>query len=197
MGFLEEWSEGGGQTSWYLPRITVLWPADPTSPSEKRSVTIERSGGASSLSKPEVEIRVELARQTVYCRMSGIFNEQEMRAWAQQYRKATDSFRGRSHLVLADMRGMKPTHPQVATILGDEIGYARQHGCVRCAHLSDDSVQRMQASRVARMASAGDDVTVVVATVQEAERVLEEARRELAANRPITPAGLVAAAKTP
>jgi hypothetical protein len=120
--------------------------------------------------------------------MSGIFDEAAMRDWAGRYRRATDAFGGRPHLVLADMRGMKPTHPQVAAILGDEIGYARRNGCVRCAHLSDDSVQRMQAARVARMASPGDDVTVTVNSVAEAERVLDEARRELQANRPVSPA---------
>jgi hypothetical protein len=94
--------------------------------------------------------------------------------------------------VLADMRGMRPTHPDVAAILGAEIGYARERGCVRCAHLSDDTVQRIQAARVARLASPGDDVTVIVGTVSEGERVLEEARRELAQDKPISPAGEVA-----
>ena len=140
----------------------------------------------------QVELRVDRAKRTVYCKMSGIFDEAAMRAWAADYRKVTDAFAGRPHLVLADMRGMKPTHPQVAAILGDEIGYARRHGCVRCAHLSDDSVQRIQAARVARMASPGDDVTVTVGSVAEAERVLDEARRELMANLPITPAAAVA-----
>lgn len=142
--------------------------------------------------KPEVEIRIEKAKLTVYCRMSGVFNEADMLRWASDYRKATEVFQGRSHLVLADMRGMKPTHPQVAAILGAEIGHARQNGCVRCAHLSDDTVQRLQAARVARMASPDDDVTVVVGTVREAERVLEEARRELVSNRAVTPAHEVA-----
>src|SRR5262249_42283196 len=142
--------------------------------------------------KAELEIRVDRAKQTVYCRMSGVFGETEMRQWASEYRRATDAFRDRPHLVLADMRGMKPTHPDVAAIMGQAIAYSRSHGCVRCAHLSDDTVQRIQAVRVARLASPGDDVTVIVGTVVEAERVLEEARREIAANRPVSPAAEVA-----
>ncbi len=142
--------------------------------------------------KKEVEVRIDKAKLTVYAKMSGVFAEADMVEWAAEYRKATDSFQGRPHLVLADMRGMKPTHPDVAAILGAEIGYARQNGCVRCAHLSDDTVQRLQAARVARMSSPGDDVTVVVGTVQEAERVLEEARRELLNNRTVSPANEVA-----
>jgi hypothetical protein len=77
------------------------------------------------------------------------------------------------------MRGMKATHPSVAQILGDEIGHARRNGVVLCAHLSDDTVQRLQARRVARENSTYDDVTVDLATVEEAELVLEEARRRI------------------
>ncbi|MFT3925385.1 MAG: hypothetical protein QM778_22800 [Myxococcales bacterium] len=142
--------------------------------------------------KKESEIRTDKARMTVYVKMAGVFSMEDMVDWAAEYRKATDSFHDRPHLVLADMRGMKPTHPDVAAVLGAEIGYARQHGCVRCAHLSDDTVQRLQTSRVARMASPGDDVTVVVSSLQEGERVLEEARRELATNRGVSPAHEVA-----
>jgi hypothetical protein len=141
--------------------------------------------------KAEYEIRIEKSKHTIYCKMSGLFGENEMKAWAARYREATIHFRGRPHLVLADMRGMKPAHPDVAAILGAEIGHARAHGCVRCAHLSDDTVQRIQAARVARMASPGDDVTVTVGSLAEAERVLEEARRELAQDLPVSPASQV------
>src|SRR5262245_9938524 len=132
--------------------------------------------------KGSFEIRDDRAKRTIYTKMSGIFTHEEMRAWCAEYRKATDSYRERPHLVLADMRGMKATHPDVAALLGAEIGYARSHGCVRCAHVSDDTVQRLQAARVARQHSPGDDVTVEVGSSEEAESVLEEARRELSAN---------------
>lgn len=142
--------------------------------------------------KSELEIRVDKARLTIYCKMSGIFTEPDMQKCAEEFRKATDAFQGKRHLVLADMRGMKPTHPKVAAILGEVIAYGRRNGCVRCAHLSDDTVQRLQAARVARMATPDDDVTVVVNSIEEGEQVLEEARRELAHNRAVSPADEVA-----
>jgi hypothetical protein len=108
--------------------------------------------------------------------MTGLFSEADMLTWAKQYHEATDKFQGRKHMVIADMRGMKTVHPSIANIMGVEIGYAREHGVVLCAHLSDDTVQRLQARRVARMNSPDDNVTVDVNSVLEARRVVDEAR---------------------
>src|SRR5690242_651644 len=113
--------------------------------------------------KGRFEIRDDRAKRTVYLKMTGIFMEEEMVAWCTEYRRITESYRDRAHLVLADMRGMKAAHPDVAKLMGAEIGHARQHGAVRCAHVSDDTVQRLQVARVARQHSPGDDVTVDVA----------------------------------
>lgn len=86
---------------------------------------------------------------------------------------------GAKHMVIADMRGMKPLHPPVAKLLGEAIGYGRRNGAVLCAHVSDHTVQRLQAARVARENSPTDDVTVDVSSVSEAERVVAEARSRL------------------
>ena len=82
---------------------------------------------------------------------------------------------GAKHMVIADMRGMKPLHPPVAKLLGEAIGYGRRNGAVLCAHVSDHTVQRLQAARVARENSPTDDITVDVSSVAEAERVVSEA----------------------
>jgi hypothetical protein len=82
-------------------------------------------------------------------------------------------------MVVADMRGMKPLHPPVAKLLGEAIGYGRKNGAVLCVHISDHTVQRLQASRVARENSPTDDITVDVSSLEEAERVLDEARSRL------------------
>jgi hypothetical protein len=74
-------------------------------------------------------------------------------------------------MVVADMRGMKTLHPS-AELMGAEIGYARRHGAVLCAHISDNTVQGLQAARVARQNSTTDDVTVDVDSPEEAERVV-------------------------
>jgi hypothetical protein len=82
-------------------------------------------------------------------------------------------------MVIADMRGMKPMDPTVANMLGAEIHYARRHGVVLCAHVSDHTVQRLQARNIARQNSPSDDVTVDVASAEEAMKVLDEARSRL------------------
>ena len=126
--------------------------------------------------KAEYEVVLDMANRTIFTRMTGLFSEEDMHAWAKQYHDATDRFQGRKHMVIADMRGMKTVHPSIANIMGGEIGYARDHGVVLCAHLSDDTVQRLQARRVARMNSPDDNITVDVNSVQEARRVVDEAK---------------------
>jgi hypothetical protein len=126
--------------------------------------------------KAEFEVVLDVAARTISTRMTGLFSEADMHAWAKQYHDATDKFQGKKHMVIADMRGMKTVHPSIANIMGIEIGYAREHGVVLCAHLSDDTVQRLQARRVARQNSLADNVTVDVSTIQEARRVIDEAR---------------------
>ena len=126
--------------------------------------------------KAEFEVVVDLANRTLSTRMTGLFSEADMIAWAKEYREGTDKFQDRKHMVVADMRGMKTVHPSIANIMGAEIGYAREHGVVLCAHLSDDTVQRLQARRVARQNSPADNVTVDVSTLQEARKVVDEAR---------------------
>ena len=126
--------------------------------------------------KAEFEVVLDLANRTIFTRMTGLFSESDMQEWAKQYHDATDRFQGRKHMVIADMRGMKTVHPTIANIMGGEIGYAREHGVVLCAHLSDDTVQRLQARRVARQNSPADNVTVDVSSIQEARKVVEEAK---------------------
>jgi len=120
------------------------------------------------------------SERTIYIRMEGFFEEKEMRAFVDAYRKATDSYEGQPHLVLADMRGMQIASLEVSKLFGDAIGYARERGVACCAHLSSSTVQKLQAARLAREHSPGDDVTVNVVSPEEAHKVLEEARRRLA-----------------
>ncbi|HEY4105383.1 MAG TPA: hypothetical protein VGM44_15905 [Polyangiaceae bacterium] len=123
--------------------------------------------------KAEFEITNDAARRVVYVRMTGTFDEAAMHAWAKAYRsEGTALHGGKRHMVIADMRGMKTMHPALASIMGAEIGYARRHGVVLCAHVSDNTVQGLQASRVARQNSTTDDVTVDVDSPEEAERVV-------------------------
>jgi len=129
--------------------------------------------------KAEFEVVLDLANRTLFTRMTGLFSEADMQTWAKLYREATNKFQGRKHMVIADMRGMKTVHPSIANLMGTEIGYARDHGVVLCAHLSDDTVQRLQARRVARQNSPADNVTVDVSSIQEARKVVEEAKDKI------------------
>jgi hypothetical protein len=122
------------------------------------------------------EVRLELTKRTIFTRMTGVFTEPEMRAWGVQYREATKRFRGLKHMVIADMRGLKTLQPMLAAMMGAEIAYARQNGVVLCAHVSDETVQRLQARRIVRMNSSADDITVDVTSVDEARAVVDEAR---------------------
>lgn len=124
--------------------------------------------------KPVFEVKNDLKRRIVYIRLSGLFDEETLRPWCEVYRrKATAPYKDRRHIVIADMRGMKTVRPNVAALFGAEIGYARAHGTVLCVHVSDDTVQRLQAARIARQSSPSDDVTIDVDSVEEAERTAQ------------------------
>ena len=138
----------------------------------------EPKGGGAPTSA-QFDVRAELHERVIHIRMSGFFQEPDMRALVAASERATDEFRGRRHMVIADMRGMKPLYSQIAQLLGEGIRYGRQHGAVLCAHLSDHTVQRLQAARLVREISVNDEVTVDVQSVEEAIRVVDEARPRL------------------
>jgi hypothetical protein len=121
-------------------------------------------------------VRNEPSERTIYLRMEGFFEEDEMKEFLRQLREANESYAGQAHLVLADMRGMQITSVEVSKLLGDAIGEARQKGVTCCVHLTSSTVQKMQVARLAREHSQGDDVTVNVSSIEEAEKVLQEAR---------------------
>ena len=126
--------------------------------------------------KPHYAISIEGNDRTIRLRMSGIFDLEAMNAFADEYKARSAVYASKPHLILADLRGMSPSSPQVAARLGQAIEYSRRMGVVRCAHLSDDTVTKLQAARLGRLASPDSDVTVDVVSREEAERVLEEAR---------------------
>lgn len=114
--------------------------------------------------------------RTIRLRMTGEYAIADMQTLAEELRRVTDLYVDECHLILADMRGMAPLKAEVASLFGELIAYTRQHGVVCCAHLSDDTVQKLQAARLGRQSSIDDDLTVDVVSLDEAERVLAEAR---------------------
>ena len=105
-----------------------------------------------------------------------------MNEFAREYRRVSRVYAGTPHMVLADMRGSQPASPEVAAVLGETIEFSRQNGVVCCAHLSDDTVQRLQAARLARQIALASDITLDVVSLEEAERVLAEKRQQLLAS---------------
>jgi hypothetical protein len=126
-----------------------------------------------------ITVKNNRAKRTIHITMSGFIKLDEMEQAAGAVRRATDEYGGAPHLVLADMRGLKAVLPEVADAMGTAIGYTRAHGVVHCAHLSDSSTVRLQASRLVREAVEGDPATTNVVSLEEAERVLDEVRAKL------------------
>jgi hypothetical protein len=129
--------------------------------------------------KPRFEIVPTAAERTIRLRLSGDFDVVTMKQFLEDYKRVSQPLAGSPHLILADLRGMNPTSPEVAAILGQAIEYSRAAGVVCCAHLSDDTVTQLQAARLGRKSSPQSDVTVDVASREEAERLLDEVRARL------------------
>lgn len=125
------------------------------------------------------EVTINRTRRTITFRASGKMTLDEVTKAYEEAVWATDSFKKLPHVVLADMRGLAPLAPDATMVFGEIIKYGRAHGTVACVHLSDSSIARLQASRLAREASPYDDVTVNVVSLEEAEKVLDEKQREL------------------
>lgn len=127
-----------------------------------------------------ISIKDDRAGRTIRITMTGFIKLDEMQTSSMTLRKLTDAYRGTEHLVLADMRGLKPAAPEAAEVLGATIAYVRQRGVVHCAHISDSSTVALQAARLVREAVAGDPGMTNAVSLEEAELVLDEARRKLA-----------------
>jgi hypothetical protein len=44
-------------------------------------------------SRADFDVRTDLKKRTIFTRMTGVFSEGDMQAWAKEYREATDRFR--------------------------------------------------------------------------------------------------------
>src|SRR5262245_3700934 len=103
------------------------------------------------------QIEHDAIARTILFRINGTFSAEEVRAVGREYQRLTDKFRGERHMVLADLRGLRPLSPEAAEVFKGIIAYGRAHGTVCCAHLSDSSIVRLQGSRLAREVTPGDE----------------------------------------
>ncbi len=134
-------------------------------------------------------VRNNTSERTIYLRMEGFFEEGEMKDFVRRCLEASASYAGQPHLVLADMQGMQISSLDVAKLLGEAIGKLRQQGVSCCAHLTSATVVKMQVARLAREHSQGDDVTVNVGSLEEANKVLAEARLWMGLDAPKATSG--------
>jgi hypothetical protein len=133
--------------------------------------------GGARVNSAHFILRNEPSERTLYVRMEGFFEEREMEDFIRGYREATACYGGQPHLVLADMRPMRIASLAATQRFGTLIREARQRGVVCCAHLSSSTVQRLQIARLTREYSGPEDVTIHVASWEEAQAVLAAERR--------------------
>lgn len=126
-----------------------------------------------------IEIKNDIPGRTIRIRVASPVTDAELRDTAIELRRATDAYHGAEHMTLADMRGLLPFSPELAAVMGETITYQRRRGVVLCAHLSDSSIMRLQAKRLAREASPNDTITIDVISIDEAEKLLSEHRPNL------------------
>jgi hypothetical protein len=119
-------------------------------------------------------VQLDRLRRTVRFRATGRLTLDDLKRVAEEARWCYDQFRGAPHVVLADVRGMAALSEDAGKILMDVIKYGRTNGTVCCVHISDLGIARLQAARLAREASPYDGQTIDVASLDEAERLLEE-----------------------
>ncbi len=124
-------------------------------------------------------VQVDRLNRTVRFRATGRLTLEDLQRIKKEAHAAYDQFRGAEHLVLADMRGMSPLAQEAAQIFGEVIRYGREHGTVCCVHLSDSSIARLQANRLAREASPVDEITIDVDSPDEAEKLIKEKQTKL------------------
>lgn len=122
------------------------------------------------------EISNDTAKGVITIRASGVIRPEEMREALAEYKRATAVYKKGLHMLLADMRGLRPLAPEAAAVMGEFIAWGRQNGVVVCAHLSDSGIVRLQAGRIAREISPNDDKTVEVVSEEEAWKLFEERR---------------------
>jgi hypothetical protein len=121
-----------------------------------------------------VKVSLDRIRRTVAYRATGTLKNDELKVVLQEAKWVTDQLVGGEHIVLADLRGMAPLGQEAQALFGEVIRYGRERGTALCIHLSDSSIAKLQANRLAREVSPQDTITTNVVSLDEAERMIEE-----------------------
>ena len=80
------------------------------------------------------EVTNQPGRRTITVKLSGTVSCEDMTAFVDAYRRATDIHEGAPHVVWMDVRGLQPLEPPARVLLEGALRYARQHGGVLRPH---------------------------------------------------------------
>jgi len=107
-------------------------------------------------------------------RFSGLVRGPEIAEAFAAYATISQFYKGKPHMLIADMRGMAPLPPELAEKMMEAIAYGREHGVVFCVHLSDTGIVRLQSRRLAAEADPrGHGTMVEVDSLEEAWRQID------------------------
>ena len=86
------------------------------------------------------KVDVDKLRKRIVAVLTGFVQEEEALKYAEEWKKAVDSFGGTPFCVINDMRGYRPAVSEVTTILNDLTKYSMSNGMRKVAQIIDESV---------------------------------------------------------
>lgn len=97
----------------------------------------------------------------------------------QQYQDAVDTFEGRPFINLADLRGLKPMPGRAKEMVADLMEYGKQRNLYYSINVNPSALSKMSIGDAGKM-SKTSDLRVIVASMEEATRILKEKQKEIA-----------------
>lgn len=95
------------------------------------------------------EIKVDIIKNRIVATLSGFIQKEEAIKYAEEWKKAVDSFGGAPFCIINDMRGYQPALLEVALILSNLTKYPMSKGMRKVAQIIDESqISKMQMKRV-------------------------------------------------
>jgi len=94
------------------------------------------------------KVEVDGSKNRITGVLSGRIDKEEALKYAEEWRKAVDSFGSKPFCVINDMRGYKPVSPEVAGVFEDLTKYSMSKGMKKVAQIIDESVSKLQMRRV-------------------------------------------------
>jgi hypothetical protein len=95
------------------------------------------------------KVEVDRSKNRITGVLSGYIDKEEALKYAEEWRKAVDSFGGKPFCVINDMRSYKPASSEVAGVFEDLTKYSMSKGMKKIAQIVDESVvSKLQMRRI-------------------------------------------------